>query len=345
MINLPIFLWVLNVCAGTCVEQNMAIVDTTITENKIRFKKVHGEEIGGAVLGLGKHGKFDAEWVTCPTIVWDGNQYKMWYSSFYDSKMGVGGIGLASSNDGINWQRQNNGEPVIRISAGNGFDGGQVMGPEVLKSDRGYSMWYTGMAKVWHQSGHGFYQIGLATSRNGISWKRANASQPVVKTGKAKSFDHVQAATPSIIKENTGYKMWYAAWSPDPDKKHRICMAHSSDGIKWIKENGGMPISGLMPEFAYAPAVVRSGNSYVLFYMATGSKGLFAATSQDGIHWTMLNKSNPVLLPGTGEDFDNLYVGHPFALIRDGKIMLWYTGYKSVKSGMELSIGLAVQDL
>jgi predicted GH43/DUF377 family glycosyl hydrolase len=344
MINLPIIFWILYVCAGTCVEDK-AGVQPPITQNEITFKKVHGGEKGGAVFGLGNQGKFDAEWVTCPTIILDGHQYKMWYSSFYDSKMGLGGIGVASSQDGINWQRQNNGEAVLSISSGNGFDDGQVMGPEVLKDDRGYCMWYTGMAKDWHQSGVGIYQIGFATSRNGISWKRANASRPVIETGNVKSFDHVQAATPTIIKENTGYKMWYAAWSPDPEKKHKICMAHSSDGIKWTKENGGKPISGLMPEFAYAPAVVRSGNNYILFYMATGFKGLFAATSEDGIHWTMLNKGNPVLLPGTGEDFDSLYVGHPFALIRDGKIMLWYTGYKNIKSGMELSIGLAVQDI
>ncbi len=344
MISFSIFLWLITLFDGGNISGSIDRHEPQVIYDKIQFKKIRGSESGGAVLGLGKQGAFDASWVTCPTVVWDGSQYKMWYSSVYDSKMGVGGIGLAISNDGVNWKRQNHGEQVLSTSAGNEFDNGQVMGPEVLRYRNGYKMWYTGMSKDWHKSGLGFYRIGLGVSQDGIKWKRENNGLPVVDIGVDMSFDNVQAATPSILKEGKIYKMWYAAWSSDKDKGHRICIASSKDGLKWSKGNDGKPIIGLNPEMAYGPAVVKYGDEYVLFYMSA-SKGLFSAKSKDGLHWTMLNDSKPVLTPGSGEDFDSLLVGHPFALIRDGKIMLWYTGYKRAEVGWKLSIGLAIQNI
>lgn len=345
MIHFRNIFWLVTFCVASCVVRQGPSEEALINKDEIRFKKVRGNNPDGAVLSFGKQGGFDAKWVTCPTVVWDGKQYKMWYSSFYDSKMGAGGIGLASSKDGVNWQRENKGDPVLRVSSGNEFDNGQVMGPEVMQEENGYIMWYTGMAKIWDQSGFGFYRIGLATSDDGINWNRANRGRPVIDTGNATGFDDVQAATPSVIRDHDVYKMWYAAWSPDPDKSHRICVASSSDGKKWIKRNGGRPVTGLMPEFAYGPAVVCYRGDYILFYMALKSaSGLFAAKSKDGIHWTMLNGGQPVLVPGTGQDFDSLRVGHPFALVRKGKIMVWYTGYKKIKNDLRLSIGLAIQE-
>ncbi len=306
------------------------------------FHKVRGSERGGAVLSFGDEGGFDADWVTCPTVCYDGKSYKMWYSSYYDSKSPAGGIALATSTDGIRWQRENGGRAVLGVAAGGGFDGGQVMGAEVLFDGQAYRMWYTGMAKQWHESGFGFYRIGLAESKDGILWQRSNDGNPVLDTGGKGAFDEVQAATPSVIKEDAGYKMWYAAWSPDPEKSHRICLAASDDGVVWIKQNDGKPIGGLNPELAYAPAVVRAGDSYMLFYTAIKApKGIYAAKSRDGLNWEMLNDGKAVIAVGSGDDFDAFTVGHPFALAWGGKIRLWYTGYRSENKKLRLSIGLA----
>jgi hypothetical protein len=306
--------------------------------------KVRGDSAGGSVFDTGLKEAFDASWATCPTVLYDGGIYRMWYSSLYDSKMGRGGIGLASGEDGIHWKRECGGDPVLEIGTKDAFDGGQVMGPEVLFDGTQYRMWYTGMAVDWHRSGLGFYRIGLATSADGIHWRRANEGKPVLDLGPEGAPDEVQAATPSILNDPTGYRMWYAAWSPKTD--HRLCVARSDDGIHWERENNGQPVVGLDPAYAYGPAVSRWRGQYLLLYMShvTPSPGLYAALSRDGIQWSMLNAGKPVLRPGLDVDFDEYLVGHPFLLSFSSGVRVWYTGYRREAGGVygwKLRIGLA----
>jgi hypothetical protein len=306
--------------------------------------KVQGPATGGAVLDVGQAAAFDAVWVTCPSVFYDGKRYRMWYSSVYDSRMGRGGIGLATSPDGIHWTRANNGKPVLTPGLADAFDGGQVMGPEVLFDGEIYRMWYTGMAVQWHSSGLGYYRIGLATSRDGIDWTRANDGRAVLDVGLAGSHDEVQVATPSVVKEFDGYRMWYAAWSPKTE--HTVCVARSRDGLRWERENQGRPLVGLSPSYAYGPAVCRIGKQYRLFYMShlKQSPGLYGALSRDGVNWSMMNDGRPVLLPGVGPDFDEYLVGHPFLLNGQNRLRVWYTGYRREPVGIhgwKLRIGLA----
>lgn len=310
----------------------------------IRFAKVRGPEAGGAVLGLGKPHAFDHIWATCPSVVYDGWTYRMWYSSIYDSKMGRGGIGLATSHDGVHWKRTNSDEPVLSLGPHGAFDDGQVMGPSVLFDGRVYRMWYTGMAAKWGPSGFGYYRIGLATSSDGVHWNRANGGNPVLDLGGAGSFDEVQAATPSVLFEAGEYRMWYAAWSPRT--QHTICVARSQDGIHWIRESGGKPVSGLWITYAYGPAVCRVANRYLLLYMSSPHlpPGLYGAWSKDGLAWRMINGGNPVLRPGATGDFDDSLIGHACLLPTETRLMMWYTGYRKEDGGIDgwkLRIGMA----
>ncbi len=309
----------------------------------IKFHKVRGPLIGGAVLDVGPPGSFDYCWVTCPAVVFDGKQYRMWYSSFYDSKMGRGGIGLATSYDGINWVRANGGKPVLTVGAQGSFDEGQVMGAEVLFEDGMYRMWYTGMSSKWHSSGLGFYRIGLALSPDGVQWSHANNGAPVLDVGPPGAYDEVQAATPSIVMEGGGYRMWYAAWSPETN--HTVCVARSRDGVRWERENGGRPVSGLEPSIAYGPAVCRVGEWYIMLYMALqAERSLYAAVSTDGLNWRMLNDGSPVLPLGAPSDFDADLIGHPCLLRVGDRLRAWYTGYRREEGGVrgwKLRIGLA----
>src|SRR5215475_7408826 len=109
----------------------------------MHFRKIKGSEIGGAVLDVGASGAFDSKWATCPSVLFDGKLYRMWYSSFYESDVGEGGIGYATSVDGIHWKRENQGRPVLQIGTPGSFDDGQVMGPQVLFENGIFRMWYT----------------------------------------------------------------------------------------------------------------------------------------------------------------------------------------------------------
>lgn len=312
----------------------------------LQFQRRPGEQAGGAVFGLGATGRFDDEWVSCPTVTFDGQTYRMWYSSYYDYKesLGARGIGLATSQDGLHWTRANAGKPVLEPGPDGALDDGQVMGPEVLYDGETYRMWYTGQPRQRHSSGIGYYRIFLATSRDGVQWTRANAGRPVLDIGSEGAFDSVQAATPSILRDASGYQMWYAAWAPETG--HVICAAHSRDGSAWQRNNAGRPVEGLTPASAYGPAVTRIGKRYLMLYMATGAQPeLYGAISSDGGHWKMLNDGRPVLTRGQkAKDFDNAIAGHPFLMMQGNLLRVWYTGYRREPNGKfpwRLRIGLA----
>jgi len=93
--------------------------------------------------------------------------------------MGYGGIGLATSKDGVHWKLANDGKPVLRVGQPCAFDDGQVLAPEVLYDGGVYRMWYTGSRIDWHKSGVCFYRVGLAVSEDGIHWQRAAGGNPV----------------------------------------------------------------------------------------------------------------------------------------------------------------------
>ncbi len=309
----------------------------------LRVTKIAGPETGGSVLDLGKPGAFDEKWVTCPSVLFDGRSYRMWFSSYYDSKMAAGGIGVAESHDGIHWNRLNAGMPVLVAGQGEALDNGQLLAPVVRHDGSGYRMWYTGMPKILHESGIGYYRIFLATSEDGLCWSRANCGKPVLDVGPTGSHDEVQAATPTILKEDNEYLMWYAAWSPRFG--HTICRARSRDGVVWVRENGGEPVQGLSPSVAYGPAVCRIGNDYLLLYMASGAEtGLYGAVSTDTNHWRMLNDGAPVVPVGSPDAFDASIVGHASNLLTGDRMRIWYTGYRRDPRGVQnliLRIGLA----
>jgi hypothetical protein len=226
----------------------------------------------------------------------------------------------------------------------NAWDGAQVMGPEAHFDGQTWRLWYTGTARQRHSSGIAYYRIGLATSNDGITFRRANAGDPVLGTGPKGAPDEVQAATPSIVREDDRWRMWYAAWSPG--HSHSICEATSTDGIAWNRSNSARTISGLDPPEAYGHAVCRTADGYLLLYMGLRAKaGLYAAFSADGTNWTMHSGHEPRLKPGPADAFDSRLVGHPFLFpTADHRLLLWYTGYANSPGGphgWRLRIGLA----
>jgi len=316
---------------------------------EITAVKRGGSAERGAILELGPAGRFDSDWTSCPTVVRVGPRYLMWYSSVFDSKQGRGGIGVAESSDGVEWERLNDGRPVLEIADPGRFDDGQILSPEVHFDGRVFRMWYTGMASRWHPSGFGYYRIGLATSADGIRLQRAEGGRPVFDVGPPNAPDEVQAATPTILPEGAGYRMWYAAWSPRHN--HTICAARSDDGVDWRRENDGLPVTGLSPSIAFGPAVTRLGDRLLLVYQALEAQpGLYAAVSVDGLAWTMCNEGRPILEPGDADDFDAALVGHPAFLpgeeVRGGIVRkrMLYTGYRREAggpAGLRVRIGQA----
>gem|GEM_PF-740825 len=308
----------------------------------ISFRKLTGTETGGAVLDVGAPDCFDAGYTAFPTVHCDGTHHRMWYSSWDTIFAGPGGIGLATSSDGRQWTRANAGKPVLHVGQPGAFDSRQVLGPAVLFHDGLYRMWYGGMDGSLYRQHTCIERIGLATSEDGLHWTRANAGKPVLDLGPPGSYDDVQVAHPCVLLENGLYRMWYSAYSVKAD--HTICVARSTDGIHWERENDGKPVLGLLPARVIGPAVLRVGDHLLMLVSGyADSWRIYAARSNDGIHWRMLDNGRPILPPGIGTDFDQNQMHHPCLWRFGNRLRAWYTGDRNPGAGAEsrLRIGLA----
>lgn len=120
----------------------------------------------------------DPYFVSSPTVIKEGNIWKMWYISGIswqktDEKLYIPyNIRYAESSDGIHWNR--NGKFCLDFKNSKETRIGRA---SVLKTDNKYQIWYSYAASS--------YRIGYAESDNGISWIRKDnlAGIDVSKSG------------------------------------------------------------------------------------------------------------------------------------------------------------------
>jgi hypothetical protein len=224
-------------------------------------------DIQNGTLTLGGLGAFDEAFLLPGTVIKEGATYKMWYTG--EDKDGIYTIGYATSSDGIDWTKGNNGEPVISIGPVNKFDGGGAAMPSVIKDGATYKMWYAGMISY----SDSLFQIGYATSVDGIAWTRGNFGEPVLSFGKPSGFDADGLIGPAVIKDGPTYRMWYIGIS-----EMSVGGAVSPDGITWTLLNDDTPVmysdSGTFDEYGITSiAAMRTGNNYEFYY--TGLDGSY----------------------------------------------------------------------
>jgi predicted GH43/DUF377 family glycosyl hydrolase len=109
------------------------------------------------VIEPGPAGAWDGLRVAEPSVVRTDDGWMMWYVGFDDDE--VERIGLATSADGVTWERTDG--PVLEGSAD--WDGGEIGGPQVVATDEGFFM-------VYDKAVLGEYGLGFATSPDGESW-------------------------------------------------------------------------------------------------------------------------------------------------------------------------------
>jgi hypothetical protein len=106
------------------------------------------------------------------TIIRRGALYQMWYSAAEEPTLYTRyTIGYATSQDGVTWVRH----PSAVLEPGpSSWDGYHVFSPGVVFDGVSYHMWYTG---AWgYGTNLGGFQIGYATSPDGISWTKDPAN-------------------------------------------------------------------------------------------------------------------------------------------------------------------------
>ena len=265
-----------------------------------------------------------------PSIIKDGDTYKMWYTGNQGDSMR---IGYATSPDGITWTKAP-ANPIVPLGGDGAPDKVRAYSCSVIKDDGIYKMWYSG------KDADGNTTICYATSNDGINW---NKQGRVLDMGQTGEWDVGAVREPTVIKDGSAYKMWYCGWSTFPNME--IGYATSPDGINWTKQGKVLQVTATQWDDVslYAPEVIKDGSTYHMWY--SGGDGgddhtwlTGHATSTDGINWTK-DPGNPVLIEeqtwetcGTETDID--YGG---VIKEDTTFKTWYTGY----NGTQVRLGLA----
>lgn len=182
-----------------------------------------GELPGLRVFSPGESGSWDDWTIRVATVIYDDENYKLYYFG-KDYARDQYQIGVALSSDGIHWERFN-GNPVIIPGSGSQWDNLQVMYPHVVKSEDTYWMWYSADHVEY------VYQIGLATSTDGLHWEKfaGNPIHPFGFPGNGEYF----AAAGSVIRHNNQFIMLYYGSDLDVPVGHALGLATSENGIEW----------------------------------------------------------------------------------------------------------------
>jgi hypothetical protein len=325
---------------------------------KSKFHRVSGPASGHSVLDVSAADGWCRISVGMPTVDYDGKLYRMWFAGCeptFDADVPYGWyerIGMATSNDGVNWVLANGGKPVLDLGQPGAFDAKGVTHPFVMRVDGKYWMWYGGIdgrqaMDIGLDPTHvRIEQVGLAHSDDGIHWQRA--SQPVLEIGRPDSVDSIQATGMHVFRKDGLFWMIYGAY----DGKHTLALAKSQDGRVWEKANDGKSLEGLEGREQLGPSVYVEGHQWFLLYGAPwkGGWATFAATSSDGVHWNAKDSGQPVLNDPPEGNFDTGGRGRNFSVhpsqifFENDSARVWYMAEDAV-SPNAMRIGLMAAPL
>ena len=217
--------------------------------------------VGSApVLLPGQSGTWDDYTVGTGDVLKEGNIYKMYYAGMRNPNNGARQIGLATSSDGIHWQKYS--QPVVTSTPDQYFLGIH----SVIKVNGVYYMYYSASPKNSY-----VFNINLATSQDGINWTKYSGN-PILKPTQVWEQGSIGYAT--VIKDSSGYTMTYS------NGKDGIGLAYSNDGLSWTKDSQN-PIfasqdaaNNWCTKVNY-PYSFKVGNEFRIYYSGLGSDGWY----------------------------------------------------------------------
>jgi hypothetical protein len=238
------------------------------------------------VLDLGQPGAFDDDGVMPSSIVHDGGLTYLYYIGWSQSVTVPYrlAIGLAVSEDGINFTRAFDG-PVVDRTRDEPFF---TTAPCVLREAGGWRMWYVSTTRWLDIDGRPepVYVIKYAESVDGVEWRRLNA--PCIDQ---RSAEEAQGR-PWVVRDGDVYRMWYCyrgsrGYRHDRSQSYRIGYAESADGVSWVRRDDDAGISaseqGWDSEMVAYPSVFALRGRWHLLYNGNGfgATGIGHATATD----------------------------------------------------------------
>ncbi|QDS94323.1 hypothetical protein FF011L_31020 [Roseimaritima multifibrata] len=301
-----------------------------------------------------REGEFDSYRCMNPWAVREGNQYRVYYSGAGADRKQRLAYAVADVDDLTDWKRT---EPLFDTGAAGAFDALWCVLPHAIQTkDKGWNLYYTG------NSGKGaglsaFPGIGVATSKDGLNWKRYSEQPVLSRSMKHGDPDAIGIAGGSVqrLRQEDGTEKWFFYYTGCPTigtthelhQQKTICLAVSDDGIEWTKKGVVMTRN---PDRDYeniavaGPVVLQDPDGlFRMWYSAIGSRHMYYsicyAESDDGIHWRRGPEvgDNLQLLP-TGNGWEKQMVEYPSVLREGDHLRLFYCGNGYGRAG----IGTAV---
>lgn len=188
----------------------------------------------GAIVTHGEWGAFDGNWCVLPMVVFFKGKWHMYYAG--NSGIGEGlarfpGIGLATSDDLIHWEKYSD-KPLISPShiPGAPDEIGIASGGIMVLPDGRLRLYYTGLPSVGHE--HFINQnkfCCIAESEDGINWEKKGAAFSRMFE---RDYRDVAATGGPCLYEDGMFKIWHpqigTRWG-----FYSIGYAESDDGFNW----------------------------------------------------------------------------------------------------------------
>lgn len=219
--------------------RGIAAMGLATSTDGYHFTKYHGNPIMQTD-GSGP----DAFGVGAGIVIRQDSVWLMYYNSIERATWGPGGnIGRATAAVLTGpWIKDE--KPVLTAGKRGEWDSEYLFPNSVLTLDDGsFRMYYSGGADF---SGSEYQYLGMASSRDGIYWKKHNDpatkerpfsdSDPVLKTGNMGEWDSQQVWTCFVQRDSSGYEMYYGGNSfIDNVRIMSAGYATSDDGLLWKK--------------------------------------------------------------------------------------------------------------
>ncbi len=206
-----------------------------------------------------------------------------------------------------------------------------------------YLGWNLGRPAPWRNS------IGMALLCE--EGRRAVRYSPAPLLDRA-SVDPLSMSYPWILREATGWRMWYGShltWGDEPPESmvHVLKYAESDDGISWRRDgrvvlgqewvgHTSSRLQGTARAFA-RPCVLREADGYKMWYSYRGrSYRIGYAASADGLTWCRRDDEVGINVSASG--WDSEMIDYPYVFDHRNNRYMLYCGNGYGKTGFGIAV-------
>lgn len=242
-----------------------------------------------------------------PTVLQEDQRYRAWWCS---QLPGIGPAGddiVYAESAELDGGFRASGGPAVPVFAGrpNAFDGMHTCDPSVLRVHGRYYMYYTGAAAD-HAHGNA---IGVASSPDGVAWRREAAGRPIVTaSGEVRRHNVYGAGQPSVLYLDGWFYLMFtdttaaaAGWNGAGQFILRARNPEFSDRVQALTASGFQPAG--VTDSAQKRSVVDAFSADWMWVDALGAFAI-AHQTEGGTTITFWNRSfthqpySPLVVPG-----------------------------------------------